>query len=232
MLQHIVCEPPGVYEDVLLERGAAIHRVELDEGEPLPDWREFEAIVAMGGPMSVNDDAELPWLTREKGAIGEAVRAGKPFWGACLGVQLLAASLGARVYAGPRPEVGLMPVALTDEALSDPVFAGLPRELLTLQWHGDTFDLPDGAVRLAGSPAYPNQAFRWGSHAYGVQFHLEVSVEMAREWAEVPAYAESLVRVLGPGSLPRLITELEERSGEILEHGRGMFSRWLDLAGP
>ena len=232
MLQHIVCEPPGVYEDVLLERGAAIHRVELDEGEPLPDWREFEAIVAMGGPMSVNDDAELPWLTREKEAIGEAVRAGKPFWGACLGVQLLAASLGARVYPGPRPEVGLMPVALTDEALSDPVFAGLPRELLTLQWHGDTFDLPDGAVRLAGSPAYPNQAFRWGSHAYGVQFHLEVSVEMAREWAEVPAYAESLDRVLGPGSLPRLITELEERSGEILEHGRGMFSRWLDLAGP
>lgn len=232
MLQHIVCEPPGVYEDVLLERGAAIHRVELDEGEPLPDWREFDAIVAMGGPMSVNDDAELPWLTREKEAIGEAVRAGKPFWGACLGVQLLAASLGARVYAGPRPEVGLMPVALTDEALSDPVFAGRPRELLTLQWHGDTFDLPDGAVRLAGSPACPNQAFRWGSHAYGVQFHLEVSVEMAREWAEVPAYAESLDRVLGPGSLPRLITELEERSGEILEHGHGMFSRWLDLAGP
>lgn len=232
MLQHIVCEPPGVYEDVLLERGAAIQRVELDEGEPLPDWREFDAIVAMGGPMSVNDDAELPWLTREKEAIGEAVRAGKPFWGACLGVQLLAASLGARVYAGPRPEVGLMPVALTNEALSDPVFAGLPRELLTLQWHGDTFDLPDGAARLAGSPAYPNQAFRWGSHAYGVQFHLEVSVEMAREWAEVPAYAESLDRVLGPGSLPRLIAELEERSGEILEHGRGMFSRWLDLSGP
>lgn len=232
MLQHIVCEPPGVYEDVLLERGAAVHRVELDEGEPLPDWRELDAIVAMGGPMSVNDDAELPWLTREKEAISEAVRAGKPFWGACLGVQLLAASLGARVYAGPRPEVGLMPVALTDEALSDPVFAGLPRELLTLQWHGDTFDLPDGAVRLAGSPAYPNQAFRWGSRAYGVQFHLEVSVEMAREWAEVPAYAESLDRVLGPGSLPRLITELEARSGEILEHGRGMFSRWLDLAGP
>lgn len=232
MLQHIVCEPPGVYEDVLLERRAVIHRVELDEGEPLPAWREFDAIVAMGGPMSVNDDAELPWLTREKEAIGEAVRAGKPFWGACLGVQLLAASLGARVYAGPRPEVGLMPVALTDEALSDPVFAGLPRELLTLQWHGDTFDLPDGAVLLAGSPAYPNQAFRWGSHAYGVQFHLEVSVEMAREWAEVPAYAESLDRVLGPGSLPRLIAELEERSGEILEHGRGMFARWLDLAGP
>ena len=97
VLQHIACEPPGVYEDVLLERGASIHRVELDEGESLPDWRGFDAIVAMGGPMSVNDEDALPWLAAEKRAIGEAVRAGTPFWGVCLGVQLLAASLGARV---------------------------------------------------------------------------------------------------------------------------------------
>ena len=230
VLQHIACEPPGVYEDVLVERGAAIHRVELDEGEPLPDRGGFDAIVAMGGPMSVNDDAELPWLADEKRLIAEAVRAGTPFWGACLGVQLLAASLGARVYAGREPEVGLLPVVLTEEAEADPVFAGLPRELLTLQWHGDTFDLPDGAVRLAGSPAYPNQAFRWG-RAYGVQFHLEVSIEMAREWAEVPAYAESLDRVRGPGSLPGLIREVEARSDEMRSYGRGMFERWLAGSG-
>ena len=79
VLQHIACEPPGVFEDVLCERGAAIHRVELDEDDTLPDWRGFDAIVAMGGPMSVNDDAELPWLTEEKRAIGEAVRAGTPY---------------------------------------------------------------------------------------------------------------------------------------------------------
>jgi GMP synthase-like glutamine amidotransferase len=230
VLQHIACEPPGAYEDVLRERGAALHRVELDEGEPLPDWREFDAIVAMGGPMSVNDDAELPWLAGEKRAIAEAVRAGTPYWGACLGVQLLAASLGARVYAGSRPEVGILPVTLTDEALADPVFDGLPRELLTLQWHGDTFDLPDGAVRLASSPAYENQAFRFGRAAYGVQFHLEVSVAMAREWAAVPAYEEYLERVLGPGSLPRLIAEMEEKAETILGSGRRMFERWLDVA--
>ena len=81
-------------------------------------------------------------------------------------------------------------MALTEEAAADPVFQGLPSELLTLQWHGDTFDLPDGAVRLASSPAYANQAFRFGRAAYGVQFHLEVSVDMAREWAAVPAYEE------------------------------------------
>jgi GMP synthase (glutamine-hydrolysing) len=228
VLQHIDCEPPGVYEDVLIERGATIHRVELDRGEPLPDWRAFDAIVAMGGPMSVNDDEALPWLTVEKRAIAEAVRAGTAYWGVCLGVQLLAASLGARVMPGLEPEVGLMPITLTDDALTDPVFAGLPRDIITLQWHGDTFELPDGAVSLAGTQAYPNQAFRWGTKAYGVQFHLEVSVPMAKEWATVPAYEEYLDRVLGPGSLPKLIEDLEGENERMRSHGRAMFERWLD----
>jgi GMP synthase (glutamine-hydrolysing) len=227
VLQHIACEPPGVYEDVLRERGSALHRVELDEGDALPDWRGFDAIVAMGGPMSATDDATLPWLTAEKRLIAEAVGAGKPFWGVCLGVQLLAASLGARVYAGPEPEVGLLSVEITEEGRADPVFADLPDGLATLQWHGDTFDLPEGAVRLAGSPAYPNQAFRAGN-AYGVQFHLEVSPAMAHEWADVPAYAASLERTLGPGSAAGFVADIERRSAEMLEHGRSLFERWLD----
>src|SRR5207302_1873217 len=147
VLQHIACEPPGEYEDVLVEHGVSIHRVELDEGEPLPDRRAFDLIVAMGGPMSANDDDSLPWLTDEKRLISEAVRAGTPFWGACLGAQLLAASMGGRVYPGPEPEVGLLPVTLTEAGRGDTLFEGLPVELLTLQWHGDTFDLPEGAVR-------------------------------------------------------------------------------------
>jgi len=228
VLQHIACEPPGVYEDVLLEHGARIHRVELDEGDPLPDRREADAIVAMGGPMSVNDDETLPWLREEKAWIAEAVRAGTPFFGACLGVQLLAASLGGEVAAGPAPEVGLLPVLLTDEAAEDPVFAGLPRELLTLQWHGDTFTLPEGAVLLAGSPAYPNQAFRWGAHAYGVQFHLELSREMAEEWTRVPEYAEALAQVLGPGSETALVDALAEHAEEMRAHGRALFARWVE----
>ena len=227
VLQHIACEPPGVFEDVLRERGAELHRVELDEGEPLPNWREFDAIVAMGGPMSATDDAELPWLTAEKALIGEAVRAGLPFWGVCLGVQLLAASLGARVYPGPEPEVGLLPVMLTSEARDDPVFSAASENLVTLQWHGDTFDLPTGAVRLAGSPAYPNQAFRV-ERAYGVQFHLEVSAEMAREWAEVPEYVSSLERTLGRAGAPAFLAAIEERADEMRGAGRKLFERWLD----
>ena len=229
VLQHIACEPPGVYEDVLLERGARIHRVELDEGEPLPDGRDFSAVVAMGGPMSANDERDLPWLRAEKAFIAETVRAGTPFFGACLGAQLLAASLGAEVTTGPAPEVGLLPVFLTEAAADDPLFAGLPRELLTLQWHGDTFALPEGAFLLASSPAYPNQAFRFGRAAYGIQFHLELSREMAAEWADVPAYAAALTQVLGPGAETALVDELAAHADELRGHGRALFERWLEL---
>jgi GMP synthase (glutamine-hydrolysing) len=231
VLQHIACEPPGVFEDVLRERQAELHRVELDEGDRLPDWREFDAIVAMGGPMSATDDDELPWLAGEKRLIAEAVAADTPFWGVCLGVQLLAASLGARVYAGPKPEVGLLPVTLTPEGRSDRVFSALPSEVVTLQWHGDTFDLPEGSVRLAGSPAYPNQAFRV-RRAYGVQFHLEVSGEMAAEWADVPAYAASLERTLGAEGSEAFVREIGARAEQMRAAGRSLFERWLDVSVP
>lgn len=227
VLQHIACEPPGAYEDVLLQRGARLTRVELDEGEPLPALDGFDAVVAMGGPMSVNDEIEHPWLIGEKRLIREAAEGGVAFWGACLGVQLLASALGARVYAGPAPEVGVLPVRLTEQGRADPVLGALPEEFETLQWHGDTFELPTGAVLLAGSDAYPNQAFRFG-RAYGVQFHLEVSVPMAEAWAEVPAYGAYLDHVLGPGSLPRVIADVSGHQTEMLDHARTMFESWLD----
>ena len=154
--------------------------------------------------------------------------AGKPFWGVCLGVQLLAASLGARVYPGAAPEVGILPVTLTEEGREDPVFRARSRTSCRPSMSaGDTFDLPPRAVRLAGSPAYPNQAFRVG-RAYGVQFHLEVSPGLAREWAEVPEYSASLDRVLGPGALDRLIEELESERETMAAHAAGLFERWLD----
>jgi GMP synthase-like glutamine amidotransferase len=176
--------------------------------------------------MSVNDDAEHPWLIEEKALIREAVAAGVPFFGACLGVQLLAASLGARVRAGAEPEVGLLPVTLTPEGRADPVFSHLPEAFTTLQWHGDTFDLPPGAVLLASSPAYPHQAFRAGS-AYGVQFHIEVSSAMAAEWATVPAYTASLARIHGEGALARLLAEFEEHRSRMLVLARTLFEVWL-----
>ena len=230
VLQHIACEPPGEFEHVLVERGARIHRVELDEGEPLPERAAFDAIVAMGGPMSVNDEAELPWLAGEKALIRTAVEAGVPFWGACLGVQLLASSLGARVYAGDKPEVGVLSVELTDEGRDDPVFAGLPPRFPTLQWHGDTFDLPAGAVRLASSPAYPNQAFRYGQRAYGVQFHVEVSDSMAEEWGTIPEYVQYAQLTLGDGGIDRLLSDFSAQRNAMLGHARTMFEAWVEHA--
>jgi GMP synthase-like glutamine amidotransferase len=227
VLQHVACEPPGAYEDVMIEHGALITRVELDEGERPPPGERFDVIVAMGGPMGAYEDAAHPWLREEKALIEREVRSGTPFFGVCLGVQLLAAALGARVFPGPAPEVGVMNVELTSDALADPVFAGLPQVLPTLQWHGDTFDLPAGAVRLAGSAAYPNQAFRF-ERAYGVQFHLEVSDAMAAEWGAIPAYAESADRVLGPGSLPDLLGELAGAGAGMRDHACELFGRFLE----
>lgn len=229
VLQHIACEPPGAYADAMRQRGAELHAVELDEGEPLPDWREFDAMVVMGGPMGACDDAEHPWLVAERECIAAAVGAAKPFFGACLGSQLLAASLGGRVYTGDAPEVGVLDVELTEAGLGDPVFCDLPRSFPTLQWHSDSFELPAGAVGLASSPAYANQAFRVGSSAYAVQFHLEVTSEMAAEWARVPEYARALEQVRGPGALDELLEAFEERRDEMLAHARTLFSRWLEF---
>ena len=228
VIQHIACEPPAAFEEELDAREIPLVRVEVDEGEPLPDWRAFDAIVAMGGPMSVNDEAGFPWLSEEKRVIADAVRAGLPYWGVCLGAQLLAASLGARVYTGEAPEVGLLrDLARTRDARFDPVFADFPESLPALQWHSDTFELPRGATLLARSPAYENQAFVW-RRAYGLQFHLEVTPELGREWGDVPAYAASLAEILGEGALPRLVEEIAANADETTRFARALFGRWLD----
>jgi GMP synthase (glutamine-hydrolysing) len=233
VLQHIACEPPGVFEDVLTERGAVIHRVELDEGERLPGTHTaFAAVVAMGGPMSVNDEAAHPWLVDEKRFIRDAVQSGTPFWGSCLGVQLLASSLGSKVSVGEKPEVGVLPVYPTAAAAEDPVFAGITWPRPTLQWHGDTFELPLGATLLATSPAYTQQAFRVGRVAYGVQFHVEVTGEMAQAWADVPEYQASAHAVLGAGGLDALLAEYRLAMPEMLTDARAMFGRWVDLWAP
>jgi GMP synthase-like glutamine amidotransferase len=227
VLQHIACEPPAAFEDELRDRGLDLVRVELDEGDALPDWRDFVSTIVMGGPMGAYEDDAHAWLAPEKRLIREAVESDHPVWGVCLGAQLLAAALGARVYPGPRPEVGLLPVELTAAAAEDEVFADAPRRFPTLQWHGDTFDLPDGATLLASSPAYQNQAFRY-RRAYGLQFHLEVTPELAAEWGGVPAYAESLEAMKGAGALDRLVGELDARADVTLGLARAVFGRWLE----
>jgi GMP synthase-like glutamine amidotransferase len=226
-LQHIACEPPAAFEDELRERGLDLARVELDEGDRLPDWREFAGTIVMGGPMGAYEEDDHPWLVEEKRAIRAATLAGHPVWGVCLGAQLLASALGAAVYPGPEAEVGLLPVELTPDASHDPVFRDAPASFPTLQWHGDTFDLPEGATLLASSPAYRNQAFVV-ERAYGLQFHLEVSPELAAEWGDVPAYSASLGAIRGPGALDRLVGEVTEHADATVPLARELFGRWLE----
>ena len=227
VLQHIACEPPAAFEDELRSRGLDVVRVELDEGDALPDWRDFPAIVVMGGPMGAYDEGEHDWLAPEKRLLRDAVEGGVPVWGVCLGAQLLASALGARVYRGERPEVGVLPVELTAEAADDPVFAAAPASFPALQWHGDTFDLPEGATLLARSAAYPNQAFRVGD-SYGLQFHIEVPLSLATDWGEVPAYTQSLESTLGPGALDRLLADVADHEDVTVPLARDLFGRWLE----
>jgi GMP synthase-like glutamine amidotransferase len=227
VLQHIACEPPAAFEDELRSRGLELVRVELDEGDALRDWRDFDGTIVMGGPMGAYEDDAHPWLVEEKRAIRSAALAGHPVWGVCLGAQLLAAALGAAVYPGPEAEVGLLEVELSAAAAGDPVFRHAPPRFPTLQWHGDTFDLPPGATLLASSPTYRNQAFVF-ERAYGLQFHLEVSPELATQWGEVPAYSASLEAIRGPGALDRLVDEVTEHADATVALAHALFGRWLE----
>jgi GMP synthase-like glutamine amidotransferase len=133
--------------------------------------------------MGVHDTVRHPFLAEVKTFASECVHAGLPFLGICLGGQLLAHVLDARVDSGQRGEKGTLAVTLTPEGGADPLFSGIRREFVTFQWHDDSFAIPTGAVRLASSPACPNQAFRFGSNAYGTQFHPEVTATIVDAWA-------------------------------------------------
>lgn len=226
VLQHIECEPPALYEDVLVECEVGFDRIQLGNGDPLPDWKAYAGLIVMGGPMSANDDASYPWLISEKALIAEAVRARIPYWGVCLGAQLLAAALGAEVYTGKQPEVGMAEVELTAAAATDPIFQDLDECLRVFQWHSETFTLPDGARRLATSAIYDNQAFSWGS-AYGLQFHVEVTEALAVEWGQIPEYISALESVHGKASAPRVISELRDNISGNSTVARLLFSAWL-----
>jgi len=221
-LEHWHSDAFTVYGEVLDERRILIDRVLVPEAEKLPDWRDYDLIVAMGGPMSVNEEVEHPWLVWEKGFIREAVEAGIPYFGVCFGAQLLASSLQAEVYRGPAAELGLNPIFLTEAARRDRLFANLEGPELVFHWHGETFDLPVGAELLASSAACRNQAFRAGENVYGLQFHLEVTPDMIVDWCAQDANCGDMRELGTPIDPQRNAARLRELSAQI-------FGRWCDL---
>ncbi len=181
VLQHVPFEGPAEIARFLEEWGHVVHVTRLYAGDPLPAAGEIRALVAMGGPMSVNDTDDVPWLAPEIALIRDVIHRDTPVLGVCLGAQLIAAALAARVYRGDQKEIGWYPVTTTPAAAQSRLTAHWPSEATVLHWHGDTFDLPAGARLLATSPAYPHQAFQVGERVVGLQFHLEMGPQHVRE---------------------------------------------------
>jgi GMP synthase (glutamine-hydrolysing) len=169
-LQHVPFEGPGAFAASLARRGVALeHHLVPKDGLPNDTG---DLLIVMGGPMSVNDPD--PWIAEETDFIRAALSAGKPVVGVCLGSQFMAKALGATVQSGKVLEIGMTPVRLTDEGRGDPVFEGCPETFEVFEWHGEIFDLPKDCVSLVASDIAPLQAFRYGIHAYGLLFHLEM----------------------------------------------------------
>jgi GMP synthase (glutamine-hydrolysing) len=184
VLQHEACEHLGLMAEFLTRRDVEPRYVKIFEGENIPEISAYSGMILLGGPMSVYDEEEHPFLRFEDRLVRSALSTGLPLLGICLGAQLIAKAAGARVYPGKQKEIGWYPIYMTSDGLRDRLFSALGKRLTVFQWHGDTFDIPRHGVRLAGSALFPNQAFRIGSSAYALQFHLEVSPPMIREWFE------------------------------------------------
>jgi GMP synthase-like glutamine amidotransferase len=177
VLQHVPFEDIGSIAMWLEKRGAHLSYTRFYENQALPGLGEVDLLIAMGGPMSVNDESELSWLRQEKAFIRGAIERGVPVLGVCLGAQLIASALASRVYRNPVKEIGWFPVEAT---FSTAETFQLPVKCNVFHWHGETFDLPEGAVRLARSTVCENQAFQLNSNVIGLQFHLETTPESAR----------------------------------------------------
>ncbi len=176
VLQHVPFEGPARIDDWARRRGHPLVITHLYANEPLPDHDDYDLLVLMGGPMSVNDEAEHSWLVAEKRFVARALELERPIIGVCLGAQLIAAAAGCSVYPASEKEIGWFPVRRVEERAESPVRVPLPDGLVPLHWHGETFDLPAGAVRLAETDPVPNQAFWLGRRALGLQFHIEATV--------------------------------------------------------
>ena len=176
-LQHVPFEGPFGIADWADARGHSLMVSPLYAGAVPPDPADFDWLVIMGGPMGVGDESEYPWLIQEKTLIRRSIEARKTLVGVCLVAQLIAAVLGARVYRNREKEIGWMPIELTAAGQASPVCGLLPASLPVFHWHGDTFDLPAGAVHLARSLACEQQAFLYDGRVLGLQFHLESTAE-------------------------------------------------------
>ena len=219
--RHVPFEHLGLIAPALESRSIPFEYVDLfREATDAPRVEDADGFIFMGGPMSANDD--LPHVQQELALIQRAASVGKPVLGICLGAQLIAKALGARVFRNAVKEIGWYPVFWTEAAAGDALLSGLSGSDMVFHWHGETFDLPEGAEWLARSEACLHQAFRWGSNVYGFQFHLEVTPEMIADWVAQDLNSgdvRELDSLPDPHANTRRLRELSSR----------IFGRWADL---
>ena len=227
-VRHVAFEDLGSFAAVLTDRGGEIVYREAADGFGNVDPLAPDLIVVLGGPIGAYDEADYPFLVDERALLERRIAADRPLLGICLGAQLLAKALGARVYPGGRKEIGWGPVDFTDAGRLSPLAHLGDPATPVLHWHGDTFDLPAGAVRLASTALYQNQAFAVGDALLGLQFHPEVTTIGLEHWfvghaAEIASTSDVRLADLRAGA---------RRYGNALERaGTAMFSDWLDRNG-
>lgn len=228
VLQHVAVEGPGRVAQALDDAGLpwTVSRMDLDDPVPT-SAKDLDGVVALGGPMGASDLAEYPRLADERLLLQSAIRHDVPVLGICLGAQLLAAAAGARVSRGNAFEIGWLPVERTTESDDDAVFGGLPRKFDALHWHGDVFDLPEDATRLASSELTETQAFRVGAGGYGALFHVEAHADQVSRMAS--AFPDDLA--LGGLAADQLRAETARHESSVSAVADQLLSSWVAVLG-
>ncbi|MBE3560519.1 MAG: type 1 glutamine amidotransferase [Ktedonobacteraceae bacterium] len=223
-------EDPAGYVGTLLDERNIGYQVLNVETEPLPNPSNLAAIIAFGGPQHAYEEAKYPYFITEKAFLREVARQDIPYLGICLGGQLLAGALGGIVKRHTTTEIGFFDVYFTEMGLRDPLYQGLPEYQKVFHWHEDTFDLTPGSMLLATSQQTPNQAFRYGRRAYGLQYHIEVTPQMLHTWLHHPDFQDEILRTLGTEKIQKLEEEMLQHFALYQEHTRIMLDNFLKLS--
>ena len=234
VLQHIKIEDPGYIKDLMLADKINLTTIELDEGEKIPDdLSKFDAMFCMGGPMDTYMEDKYPWLREEKKKIKKfVVDLKKPYLGFCLGCQLLGEVIGGKVVKTNNPEIGMLNINFSENKQNDPLFSKFPEKITSLQWHSyEVQGLEDNknVTLLASSPETKYQIFKYQSHAYGIQFHIEVKDTTVGEWGCVPEYKSALEKQLGDGALEKFDEEAKIHMSNMNKYSKILYQNFKKL---
>jgi len=229
VFQHVPFEPLGTLDPLLKDAGFRIRYVNFGrEPQSRPNLEGYAALIVLGGPMNADQIDSYPNLLTEVEIIREAVARDMSVLGICLGAQLLAKALGGKVSRNEIREIGWYDVDLSEAGRTDPVMSSFAAQQEVFQWHEDGIDLPAACELLASSPASPVQAFRYGEHAYGFQFHLEANEPLIERWLDVPIHAEVLDAEQGHIDANVIRAKIATSVGPLKELSKATFSRWID----